>query len=592
MQKTILIIVAVALVGCGTTPEVGGHNSPKGKNPTPSPSLNQDVLIIIPAQPTRSSNPPASQRKPKIPANAFVNSLGMPFVRVLGTEVAFCIWETRVRDYAAYANSNEGVNEYWKFETRDRQPVSGVNWHDAKAFCQWLTKKERAAGKITANQSYRLPSDAEWSVAVGLGRENHYTISDKNYDSSTKGVYPWGKEWPPPKEAGNYGQSLNVDSYGGASPVGSFAPNKFGLYDLGGNVVEWCEDWYDSVRRKSKVIRDASYSHFGADVMRSSARGYDIPTPRRRFVGFRCVLTNGNPLPKENTASPTPPKTKPTVLESAIRKYLNKHTGKITKADLANVRKLSITGKQVTEVPEGIENLKQLTNLGLVFNKLTSVERLRKLTQLRQLRLQSNKLTNVKGLETLINLELLAIGGNQLTDVKGLEKLTKLETLSLDINQLTNVDLEKLTQLKLLNLDQNQLTDVKGLEKLTQLSELRLNSNKLKDVNGLEKLTQLTLLHIGGNQLTELPKGLENLVKLEELNLGGNQLTDIKVLGTLTQLKRLYLFNTQLTGVKGLEKFTQLKKLWLQDNPALTKAQIDNLQKALPKCEIYSNPTK
>jgi len=81
---------------------------------------------------------------------------------------------------------------------------------------------------------------------------------------------------------------------------------------------------------------------------------------------------------------------------------------------------------------------------------------------------------------------------------------------------------------------------------------------------------KLTFLSLGGNQLTELPKGLEKL----------------------TQLTSLALQNNQLTDVKGLEKLTQLKYLILAFNPALTKAQIDQLQKALPKCKISSNPTK
>ena len=83
----------------------------------------------------------------------------------------------------------------------------------------------------------------------------------------------------------------------------------------------------------------------------------------------------------------------------------------------------------------------------------------------------------------------------------------------------------------------------------------------------LEKLTYLTLHR---NQLTELPKSLEKL----------------------TQLTHLWLNSNQLTDVKDLEKLTQLATLNLKDNPALTKAQIDELQKALPKCEIRSNPTK
>ena len=109
--------------------------------------------------------------------------------------------------------------------------------------------------------------------------------------------------------------------------------------------------------------------------------------------------------------------------------------------------------------------------------------------------------------------------------------------------ELTKADLEKVTGLSLYN---NQLTDVKGLEKLTQLTSLDLNYNQLTDV-----------------------KRLENLTKLRGLSLDNNQLTD----------------------VKGLEKLTKLTFLNLRYNP-LTKAQITELQKALPKCKIYSNPTK
>ena len=110
--------------------------------------------------------------------------------------------------------------------------------------------------------------------------------------------------------------------------------------------------------------------------------------------------------------------------------------------------------------------------------------------------------------------------------------------------ELTKADLEKVTVLVFYN---KQLTNVKGLGKLTQLERLQLQRNKLTDVKGLEKLAKLWMLDLSGNQLTD---------------------------------------------VKGLEKLTQLKQLNLARNPNLTKAQIDQLQKALPKCGFYSNPTK
>ncbi len=84
-----------------------------------------------------------------------------------------------------------------------------------------------------------------------------------------------------------------------------------------------------------------------------------------------------------------------------------------------------------------------------------------------------------------------------------------------------------------------------------------------------------------------------DLEKVPELELDGKQLTDVKSLEKLSQLKHLHLNGSGLTELpKGLEKLTQLKVLWLKDNPDLTKAQIDELQKALPKCKIRHNAQK
>jgi len=84
-----------------------------------------------------------------------------------------------------------------------------------------------------------------------------------------------------------------------------------------------------------------------------------------------------------------------------------------------------------------------------------------------------------------------------------------------------------------------------------------------------------------------------DLEKVTGLNLGFNKLTEVpKGLEKLTQLKTLWLYANNLTDVKVLEKLTKLESLYLDDNPALTKAQIAQLQKALPKCEIRSNPKK
>jgi len=155
--------------------------------------------------------------------------------------------------------------------------------------------------------------------------------------------------------------------------------------------------------------------------------------------------------------------------------------------------------------------------------------------------------------------------------------------------ELTKADLEKVTKLFFVGV--SRLTDVKSLENLTQLKELHLQNNQLTDVKGLETLIQLETLYLDNNQLTNV-KGLENLTQLKELYLFENQLTDVKGLERLTQLKSLGLSSNELTNVKGLENLTELTLLSLFNNPDLTKAQIDQLQKALPKCKIDHNAKK
>ena len=172
--------------------------------------------------------------------------------------------------------------------------------------------------------------------------------------------------------------------------------------------------------------------------------------------------------------------------------------------------------------------------------------------------------------------------------------LEKVTLLILSYTELTEVpkELENLTQLRKLYLWNNKLTDVKSLKKFTKLERLNLSGNQLTELpKGLEKLTKLRALHLGDNKLTDV-KDLAKLTQLTSLSLNANKLTSVKGLENLTQLEYLELQKNQLNDVKGLEKLTQLEYLDLENNPALTKAQIDELQKALPKCTIIHNATK
>jgi len=280
-------------------------------------------MISLAAAADKSAAPTAAD-KPR------ENSLGMKFVPVKGTEVQFCIWQTRVQDFQAFVKATgydattgmlslgnkdgewKAKGDSWEapaeFNQTSTNPVVGVSWNDAKAFCQWLTKKEQKEGKLSANQSYRLPTDAEWSVAVGLGEETGATPDEKDKNPKNKNIFPWGRKFPPPPGTGNYGgEESNIgslawrkqviegynDGFPRTSPVGSFPANQSGLYDMGGNVTEWCEDHFNAMEPTSRVLRGASWLKVHAPHFFSSSRGRNSPDIRRYDTGFRCVLAGG-----------------------------------------------------------------------------------------------------------------------------------------------------------------------------------------------------------------------------------------------------------------------------------------------------------
>jgi hypothetical protein len=261
----------------------------------------QDLAEAQPLQESPRPGPapsmPRQEGHPRLD-EPWTNSLGMRFVPVAGTQALFSVWDTRVQDYEAYAQARSEADAGWKspgFEQRPAHPVVKVSWEDAQGFCRWLTETERNAGLLLPEMSYRLPTDAEWSAAAGLDEPNEGTPKDK--DMKIQGVFPWGTEWPPPKGAGNYDLSLKTDDYVYTSPVGTFAANRYGMYDVGGNVWQWCEDWYDT-DRKHRVLRGASWYDRVPDFLLSSFRLNRSPDYRCFYIGFRVVLA-GWSLPEE-----------------------------------------------------------------------------------------------------------------------------------------------------------------------------------------------------------------------------------------------------------------------------------------------------
>ncbi len=237
------------------------------------------------------------------------NSLGMKFLPVKGTAVMFCIHEVRYQDYAAYAAEANGVYGAWKDQSGDaytpttnkeQHAVTRVSWEDARKFCAWLSQKE--------GKTYRLPTDEEWSLAVGLGHveKKPKGTTPAMLSGKDKTHFPWGDDFPPePRDkVGNYSDASRKanaptgaakyfedydDGFPTTAPVMSFKPNKLGLYDMGGNVWEWCEDWFDA-SEKDRVLRGSCWRDCGDTALLSSARYHGPPGYRSDFCGFRCVL--------------------------------------------------------------------------------------------------------------------------------------------------------------------------------------------------------------------------------------------------------------------------------------------------------------
>lgn len=178
--------------------------------------------------------------------------------------------------------------EPWKDQEKvqqgDRVAATYVNWADANDFCSRLTERERTSGRRTEHEEYRLPTEAEWEFACRAGTQTTYSFG---IDSTHLEEYAWGKG----------------ELY--AREVGLKKPNPFGLYDVHGNVWEWCSDWYVETLPGGKnptgpreglglVCRGAGWND-NAEFSRSGNRSQLVPSKSYSALGFRVVLTSHSP---------------------------------------------------------------------------------------------------------------------------------------------------------------------------------------------------------------------------------------------------------------------------------------------------------
>ena len=187
----------------------------------------------------------------------------------------------------------------------DSFPATFVSWEDAMQFCRKLTAQEQDGGHVPAGWEYTLPTEAEWEYACRAGTKGKFNFGD---DESKLGEYAWF--------IGNVGGAREFHAH----EVGQKKQNAWGLYDIHGNVSEWCRDWYDHRFRSGRdpevtkrpgqytcrVFRGGNWES-RAEGCQSSYRGGCPQEGRANSVGFRVALSAVPPAGRpEDERSDTP----------------------------------------------------------------------------------------------------------------------------------------------------------------------------------------------------------------------------------------------------------------------------------------------
>jgi formylglycine-generating enzyme required for sulfatase activity len=210
-------------------------------------------------------------------------------------------YEVTQAEYLAVMGSNPSY-----FTGDLSYPVGGVNWNDAVAYCAALTARERKTGRLPAGYAYRLPTEAEWEYACRAGTTTPFHYG--NELRSGMANFDGRAEYPPCGGSSGTCWCWNQSGIylGRTTSVGSYAPNAWGLYDMHGNMWEWCQDWFDyyaggiavdpqgPATGSSHVIRGGNWREYGHSC-RSAARSVAYETRILYDVGFRMVLARGQP---------------------------------------------------------------------------------------------------------------------------------------------------------------------------------------------------------------------------------------------------------------------------------------------------------
>jgi len=279
MRQLLLAVLLVVMTGCG--PDTKPEYQPAVPAKTAAPAET----------PNGSDEPSAEPAKAVVPV---VNSIDMRFVPIqagtftmgdVDNDDAHQVTLTKAFDLGVYEVTQEQYEKVMGTNPSNfkgpQNPVEKVSWDEAVEFCRKLSAlpAEKSAGYV-----YRLPTEAEWECACRAETTTKYSFGDS---ASELGAYGWYDE--------NSGKTTH--------PVGGKTPNPWGLYDMHGNVWEWCQDWHGKYPSgpvtdptgpslgSSRVRRGGGWDYYPR-LCRSANRGRNSPDYRSSSLGFRVLRSS------------------------------------------------------------------------------------------------------------------------------------------------------------------------------------------------------------------------------------------------------------------------------------------------------------
>jgi formylglycine-generating enzyme required for sulfatase activity len=278
-----------ALTAAGAAASSTGNGSIIPAKPSSGATLTNTIgmhLVYVPPSDFQMGSPPDEQGR-DVDERQFKATLSHGF-HIGSTAVTQKQW---AQVMGAHYVSTDGVHPdelMGEHFIGDNFPINCVSWNEANEFCRRLSAKE--------NKNYQLPTEAQWECACRAGTTTPFSFGSKLTAESANidPLSPYGA--PAPAE--------QKDDPMRPMPVGSFPPNAWGLYDMHGNVMQWCRDWYGDYplgsatdpsgpeTGEARVVRGGSWLH-PAVIARSASRWSYPPVVRTNYIGFRVVLEDG-----------------------------------------------------------------------------------------------------------------------------------------------------------------------------------------------------------------------------------------------------------------------------------------------------------